>query len=179
MIAMSHGHGILTVYSISGIVIPQCPVNTPPILYTTSSLKWGEGLYSNMQLVSSIRERYVHLQSSCLHKNTVTKAFYTKQLIQDREYCSRTSRLQSFVVFLQRRRDFAVAVLKNSSTVGPVPREISRVCWYFLHKSGSEMTCSYKHTKDSLYSTHLQRNCTAKHVQLTYSRRRSPGRGAL
>ena len=37
--------------------------------------------------------------------------------------------------------DFAVAVLKNSSTVGHVPREISRVCWYFLHKSGSEMTC--------------------------------------
>ena len=40
--------------------------------------------------------------------------------------------------------DFAVAVLKNSSTVGYVPREISRVCWYFLHESGSEMTCSHK-----------------------------------
>jgi len=40
--------------------------------------------------------------------------------------------------------DFAVAVLKNSSTVGHVPQEISRVCWYFLHKSGSEMTCSHK-----------------------------------
>ena len=37
--------------------------------------------------------------------------------------------------------DFAVAVLKNSNAVGHVPREISRVCWYFLHKSGSEMTC--------------------------------------
>ena len=37
--------------------------------------------------------------------------------------------------------DFAVAVLKNSNTVGHVPREISRVCWYFLHKGGSEMTC--------------------------------------
>ena len=36
--------------------------------------------------------------------------------------------------------DFAVAVLKNGNTVGHVPREISRVCWYFLHKSGSEMT---------------------------------------
>ena len=34
-----------------------------------------------------------------------------------------------------------VAVLKNSNTVGHVQREISRVCWYFLHKSGSEMTC--------------------------------------
>ena len=31
--------------------------------------------------------------------------------------------------------------VKNGNTVGHVPREISRVCWYFLHKSGSEMTC--------------------------------------
>ena len=30
------------------------PLIRPPILYTTSSLKWGEGLYSNMQLVSNI-----------------------------------------------------------------------------------------------------------------------------
>ena len=42
--------------------------------------------------------------------------------------------------------DFAVAVLKNSSVVSHVPREISRVCWYFLHKSGSEKTCSHKLT---------------------------------
>ena len=60
--------------------------------------------------------------------------------------------------------DFAVAVLKNSSTVGHVPREISRVCWYFLHKSGSEMTCSHKLTKDSPWSTVLLflRAATAK-----------------
>ena len=37
--------------------------------------------------------------------------------------------------------DFAVAVLKNDNTVGHVPWKISRVCRYFLHKSGSEMTC--------------------------------------
>ena len=30
------------------------PLIRPPILYTTSSLKWRGGLYSNMQLVSSI-----------------------------------------------------------------------------------------------------------------------------
>jgi len=35
---------------------------------------------------------------------TFTKSFYTKQLIQNREYCSRTSHLQSFVVSLHRRR---------------------------------------------------------------------------
>jgi len=28
--------------------------------------------------------------------------------------------------------DFTVAVLKNSNTVGHVPQEISRVCWYVL-----------------------------------------------
>ena len=99
--------------------VPLIRPPPPPILYTTSSLKWGEGLCSNMQLVSNIspppppppqkvlRDCYVHFQSSCLHKNTVTKAFYTKQLIQtdtDREYCSWTSRLQSFVVSLHRRR---------------------------------------------------------------------------
>ena len=48
------------------------------------------------------------------------------------------------VVFLHQREelplhdDFAVAILKNSNTAGHVPRDIS---WYFLQKSGSEMTC--------------------------------------
>ena len=101
------------------------PLIRPPILYTTSSLKWGEGLYSNMQLVLNIsppppppppppqkkkkkvlRDRYIHFQSSCLHKNTFTK----------------------------------IAIL-SVMYHGPCTREISRVCWYFLHKSGSEMTC--------------------------------------
>ena len=89
----------ITTFLRSCHIYRSVPLIRPPILYTTSSLKWGEGLYSNMQLVSSIspphkslRERYVHFQSSCLHKNTVTKAFYTRQLIQDREYCSWTSR---------------------------------------------------------------------------------------
>ena len=35
--------------------------------------------------------------------------------------------------------DFAVAILKNSITVGHVPRDIS---WYFLQKNGSEMNCT-------------------------------------
>ena len=43
----SHTHNTLTIYR-------SVPLIRPPILYTTSSLKWGEGLYSNMQLVSSI-----------------------------------------------------------------------------------------------------------------------------
>ena len=91
-----------------------------------------------MQLVSNIspppkvlRDRYVHFQSSCLHKNTVTKAH--------RYYIGEEHPVQCEVNNIH--DDFAVAVLKNSNTVGHVPREISRVCWYFLHKSGSEMTC--------------------------------------
>ena len=37
------------------------------------------------------------------------------------------------------RDDFgAVAILKNTNTVGHVLRDIS---WHFLQKSGSEMTC--------------------------------------
>ena len=35
--------------------------------------------------------------------------------------------------------DFAVSILKNSNTVGHEPWNIS---WYFLRKSGSEMTCT-------------------------------------
>ena len=98
-------------------VYRSVPLIRPPILYTTSSLKWGEGLYSNMQLVSNIspppppppppqekkkvlRDRYVHFQSSCLHKNTVTKAFYTKQLIQT---CSRVLKISLDITFTKLR----------------------------------------------------------------------------
>ena len=69
------------------------------------------GLYLNMQLVSSVTPPQVYASAAYtskvhvyVYKNTVTKAFYTKQLIQDREYCSWTSRLQSFMVSLHRRR---------------------------------------------------------------------------
>ena len=39
---------------ISSHIYRSVPLIRPPILYTTSSLKWGEGLYSNMQLVLNI-----------------------------------------------------------------------------------------------------------------------------
>ena len=112
------------------------PLIRPPILYTTSSVKWRGGLIFEYAICleykpppQSLRERYIHFQSSCLHKNTVTKAFYTKQLIQDRESWSRTSRLQSFYLeeelSVQREvnnihDDFAVAVQQycRSCTTG-------------------------------------------------------------
>ena len=136
-------------------------------MYTTSSLKWGEGLYSNMQLVSNIsppppkkkkvlRDRYVHFQSSCLHKNSYKSilhknSWYKQTQIESTvrghhvykaswsSYIGEELPVQCEVNNIH--DNFAVAVLKNSNTVGHVPREISRVCWYFLHKSGSEMTC--------------------------------------
>ena len=37
--------------------------------------------------------------------------------------------------------EYAVAVLKASTVVGHVPREISRICWFFLRRGG-QITCS-------------------------------------
>ena len=37
--------------------------------------------------------------------------------------------------------EFAVAVMKNSDVVGHVPREISKICWFFLQKRHSSITC--------------------------------------
>ena len=36
---------------------------------------------------------------------------------------------------------FAVAVLKDNIIVGHIPREISRICWYFLQKRQSSIVC--------------------------------------
>ena len=116
----------------------------------------------------SLRERYVHFQSSCLTQlqkhSTQNSCYRIESTVRGHHvYKASWSPYIGEVLPVQREVNsihdyFAVAVLKNSSTVGHVPREISRVCWYFLHKSGSEMTCSHKFTKDSLYSTHLQCN---------------------
>ena len=45
---------LCTVYPVCYRSVPLIRPPPPPILYTTSSLKWGEGLYSNTQLVSNI-----------------------------------------------------------------------------------------------------------------------------
>jgi len=36
--------------------------------------------------------------------------------------------------------DLAVAIWRNSSSIGHVPWEFSQVCWYFLQKSANEIT---------------------------------------
>ena len=38
--------------------------------------------------------------------------------------------------------DLAVAIWRSNSNIGHVPQEFSQVCWYFLQKSGSEITYS-------------------------------------
>ena len=114
--------GLCTIASIEIVALKKkyrsvpliCPPPPPPILYTTSCLKWGRGLYSRMQLVSTISPppqkdftqalctQLGHFQSSCLHIRTQLTNYGDD--FQDREYCSRTSRLQSCVVSLHRRR---------------------------------------------------------------------------
>ena len=132
-------------------VYRSVPLIRPPILYTTSSLKWGGGLYSNMQLVSNIspppppkksftrplRTLPITMATSFRIESTVRghhvyKASWSPYIGEELPVQCEVNNIHD---------DFAVAVLKNSNTVGHVPREISRVCWYFLHKSGSEMTC--------------------------------------
>ena len=78
----------------------------------------GGGLYSRMQLVSTI--------------SPPPKVAWSPYIGEELPVQREVNNIHD---------DFAVAVLKNGNTVGHVPREISRVCWYFLHKSGSEMTC--------------------------------------
>ena len=52
---------------------------------------------------------------------------------------------------------FTVAILKNSNTVGHEPRNIS---WYFLRKSGSEVTCTVGVNGDySIYMRHDLQSC--------------------
>uniref|UniRef100_A0A1X7VGL8 HIRAN domain-containing protein n=1 Tax=Amphimedon queenslandica TaxID=400682 RepID=A0A1X7VGL8_AMPQE len=36
---------------------------------------------------------------------------------------------------------YAVAVCKTGTTVGHVPKILSRLCWLFLNKSGTEIKC--------------------------------------
>jgi len=37
--------------------------------------------------------------------------------------------------------DLAIAIWRSSSNIGNVSRELSQVCWNFLQKSGSKLTC--------------------------------------
>ena len=115
----------------------------------------GGGLYSRMQLVSTISPpppppkdftqvlctQLGHLQltmattfriESTVRGHHVYKAAWSPYIGEELPVQREVNNIHD---------DFAVAVLKNGNTVGHVPREISRVCWYFLHKSGSEMTC--------------------------------------
>ena len=120
------------------------PLIRPPILYTTSNPKRGGGVFSSTQLVSIIR----HLKKFRYVYDTAKVHVHSYKSTNDRQYCS----WSSCVVSLHRREELhfnsraitftttvAVAILKNGNTVGHEPRNIF---WYFLRKSGSEMTCT-------------------------------------
>ena len=121
------------------------PLIRPPNLYTTSRLKWGGGLYSRMQLVSTISPPPYEI-NAFHYQLTMATTFRIESTVRGHHvYKAAWSPYIGEELPVQREvnnihDDFAVAVLKNGNTVGHVPREISRVCWYFLHKSGSETT---------------------------------------
>ena len=83
-----------------------------------------------MQLVSTISPP-IEIEST-VRRHHVYKTAWSPYIGEDLQVQHKVNKI---------RDDFAVAVLKNSNTVDHVLREISKVCWYFLHKSGSEMTC--------------------------------------
>ena len=81
--------------------------------------------------------------------------------------------------------DLAVAIQGNSSNIGHVPWESSQVCWYFLQKSGSEITCSHQWWEETegdwvihmcVYIFRGQQKHYSVHVYMRYSRRWSPQR---
>ena len=114
------------------------PLIRPPILYTTSSLKWGEGLYSSMQVVSNIspppqkkRSFTRSLHNGMPFEITMATSFRIESTVRGHHvykaswspYIGEELPVQCEVNNIH--DDFAVAVLKNSNTVGYVPREIS------------------------------------------------------
>ena len=121
------------------------PLIRPPILYTTSSPKRGVGVFSSTQLVSIIRPLktfcYVYdtaKQGSCSQLQKYKRSpVLLVVIMRGLPTSARRAALQ--LEGHNIHDDFAVAILKNSNTVGHEPRNIS---WYFLWKSGSEMTCT-------------------------------------
>ena len=131
----------------SVLLIPPPPPPPPPpnpyFAYYIQS-KEGKGAYFDYAIILDYtppqKFRYVY--------DTAKVHVHSYKSTNDRQYCS----WSLCVVSLHRREelhfqlegrnihdDFAVAILKNSNTVSHEPWNIS---WYFLWKSGSEMTCT-------------------------------------
>ena len=133
-------------FSICPYKYRSVPLIRPPILYTTSSLKWGEGLYSSMQVVSNIspppppppppppkkkRSFTRSLHNGMPFQITMATSFRIESTVRGHHvykaswspYIGEELPVQCEVNNIH--DDFAVAVLKNSNTVGYVPREIS------------------------------------------------------
>ena len=138
-----------------GCTYRSVPLIRPPILYTTSRLKWGGGgLCSRMQLVSTISPpppkdftqvlctQLGHFQltmattfriESTVRGHHVYKAAWSPYIGEELPVQREVNNIHD---------DFAVAVLKNGNTVGHVPREISRVCCFTDYYSLTERTCN-------------------------------------
>ena len=120
-----------------------------PLLCTLHPARRGEGgVFSSTQLVSIIRPltkfRYVYNTAKVHVHSYKTAKFMIASTVRGHLAChcmvslhrsARRAALQLEGI----HNDLAVAILKNSNIVGHEPRNIS---WYFLRRSGSEMTCT-------------------------------------
>ena len=132
--------------STSVIVYRSVPLTRPPISYTTSSPKRGGGVFSSTQLVPIIRP----LKKFCYVYDTATVHVHSYKSTNYRQYCSWSSCVVSLhrreeLHFNSRARTFTTTLLARCSH--PQEQQYCRSCtlghsWYFLRKSGSEMTCT-------------------------------------
>ena len=119
------------------------PLIRPPILYTTSRLKWGGGLYSRMQLVSTISPPPYEI-NAFHYQLTMATTFRIESTVRGHHvYKAAWSPYIGEELPVQREvnnihDDFAVAVLKNGNTVGHVPLASSMVTEDVLKLMGKD-----------------------------------------
>ena len=115
------------------------PLIRPPILYTTSNPKRGGGVFSSTQISLDIDNIY-GLDNTPPQKVSLRLCINNILFVVIMRGLPTSARRPALPLEGHNiHDDFAVAILKNGNTVGHEPRNIS---WYFLRKSGSEMTCT-------------------------------------
>ena len=121
--------------------IPYSRVVTPPLLKHNFALKRGGGgggvttrtayisvLLRPPPLRSSIASRI----ESTVREHHVYKTHWSPSI---EELCCEVEEDNTF-------DRYAVAVTKDGRVVGHVPRELARICYFFLKKQHSTMTCT-------------------------------------
>jgi len=63
-----------------------------------------------------------------------------------------------------------VAIWRNSSTIGHVPREFSQVCWYYLQKNANEITfivSGDRKRRETVWLDHVSMSSGANEMLIT------------